>query len=44
VHTLNGSGLATSRLMVSLLEHYQTSEGRIRIPEVLQRYTGFEEI
>ena len=44
VHTLNGSGLATSRLMVSLLEHYQTPEGNINVPEVLQRYTGFEEI
>ncbi len=44
VHTLNGSGLATSRLMVSLLEHYQTPEGHIRVPEALQRYTGFEEI
>jgi seryl-tRNA synthetase len=44
VHTLNGSGLATSRLMVSLLEHYQTTEGHINVPEVLQRYTGFEEI
>ena len=44
VHTLNGSGLATSRLMVSLLEHYQTPEGHIKVPEVLQRYTGFEEI
>ncbi len=44
VHTLNGSGLATSRLMVSLLEHYQTTEGNIRVPEALQRYTGFEEI
>ena len=44
VHTLNGSGLATSRLMVSLLEHYQTAEGHIKVPEVLQRYTGFEEI
>ncbi len=44
VHTLNGSGLATSRLMVALLEHYQTPEGNIRVPDVLQRYTGFEEI
>ena len=44
VHTLNGSGLATSRLMVSLLEHYQTADGHIRVPKVLQRYTGFEEI
>lgn len=44
VHTLNGSGLATSRLMVSLLETYQTSEGTIKVPEVLQKYTGFSEI
>lgn len=44
VHTLNGSGLATSRLMVSLLEIYQTPEGTIKVPEVLQNYTGFSEI
>lgn len=42
VHTLNGSGLATSRLMVSLLEINQTPEGKIIIPKVLQKYTGFE--
>jgi seryl-tRNA synthetase len=41
VHTLNGSGLATSRLMVSLLENYQTPEGKVIVPEVLQKYTGF---
>jgi len=44
VHTLNGSGLATSRLMVSLLETYQTDEGTIKVPDVLQKYTGFTEI
>jgi seryl-tRNA synthetase len=42
VHTLNGSGLATSRLMVSILENYQTPEGKIIVPEVLRKYTGFE--
>lgn len=41
VHTLNGSGLATSRLMVSLMENYQTPEGKIIVPKVLQKYTGF---
>lgn len=41
VHTLNGSGLATSRLMVSLLENYQTPEGSIIVPEVLQKYVNF---
>lgn len=42
LHTLNGSGLATSRLMVSILENYQTPEGKVIVPEVLQRYTGFK--
>lgn len=42
VHILNGSGLATSRLMVSLLETYQTKEGYVIIPEVLKKYTGFD--
>ncbi|MGE5437558.1 MAG: serine--tRNA ligase [Syntrophothermus sp.] len=44
VHTLNGSGLATSRLMVSILENYQTPEGKIIVPQVLQKYTGFQVI
>jgi len=44
IHTLNGSGLATSRLMVSILENYQTPEGKIIVPKVLQKYTGFEVI
>lgn len=44
VHTLNGSGLATSRLMVSLLENYQTDEGTIIIPEVLRPYIGEQSI
>jgi seryl-tRNA synthetase len=44
VHALNGSGLATSRLLVALLEANQTKEGNITIPEVLKRYTGFDSI
>ena len=35
VHTLNGSGLATPRLMVALLETYQTPDGKILLPQVL---------
>jgi len=42
VHTLNGSGLATSRLMVSLLENNQTPEGKVIVPKVLHKYTQFE--
>ena len=44
VHTLNGSGVATPRLMIALLETCQTPEGTIIIPQVLQKYTGFNQI
>lgn len=44
VHALNGSGLATSRLMVALLEANQTEDGNIIIPDALKSYTGFEKI
>jgi seryl-tRNA synthetase len=40
VHTLNGSGLATSRLMVALLENNQQEDGSILLPKVLQKYLG----
>ncbi len=45
VHTLNGSGLATARILVSILETYQTAQGTVRVPEVLQPYMhGIKEI
>lgn len=44
VHTLNGSGLATSRLMVSLLENNQNADGSINVPKVLQGYLGVEKL
>lgn len=39
-HTLNGSALALPRILAALLENNQTPEG-IRVPECLQKYTGF---
>ncbi|MDA3865165.1 MAG: serine--tRNA ligase [Salinivirgaceae bacterium] len=42
-HTLNGSALALPRILAALLENYQTPEG-IKVPEVLQNYTGFDMI
>jgi seryl-tRNA synthetase len=42
LHTLNGSGLATSRLMVALLENNQQADGSILVPKVLRRYLGEE--
>ncbi len=45
VHTLNGSGLATSRLIVALLEnYYNPDDGSITIPEVLRQYLKFDRI
>ncbi len=39
-HTLNGSGLATSRIFPALVEQMQQEDGSIKIPEVLQQYMG----
>lgn len=44
VHTLNGSGLATSRVMPAIVEQYQQADGSIVVPEVLRKYTGFDVI
>jgi seryl-tRNA synthetase len=45
VHTINGSGLATARILVAILETYQTAEGTVLIPDVLQQYMyGMKEI
>ena len=44
VHTLNGSGLATPRLMVSLLETYQTKNGTIEFSDSVAEFIGIKEI
>lgn len=40
VHTLNGSGLATSRLIPAILEQNQNADGSVNVPEVLVKYLG----
>ena len=40
VHTLNGSGVATGRALIAVIENYQQEDGSIAIPEVLQSYMG----
>ena len=40
IHTLNGSGLATPRLMVALLENFQQKNGTIIVPKPLEKYMG----
>jgi len=40
VHTLNGSGVATPRLLVALLESYQQADGSVLLPDILAPYMG----
>ncbi len=40
LHTLNGSGLALPRMVISILEHHQQDDGSVRIPEPLVPYMG----
>ena len=40
VHTLNSTLIATTRVLVAIMENFQTKDGHIRIPEVLQGYMG----
>lgn len=40
VHTLNGSGLATSRLLPAIVEQFQQEDGSVIVPEVLRKWVG----
>jgi len=40
VHTLNSTLVATTRILVSIMENFQTKDGHIRIPQILQSYMG----
>lgn len=44
LHTLNDTALATSRILVTILENNQQKDGSIKIPKALWKYTGFKEI
>ncbi len=39
-HTLNASGLATSRVLPAIVEQYQNADGSVTVPEVLRKYLG----
>ena len=43
-HTLNGSGLATSRILTALVEQNQQADGSVVVPEVLRKYLGGLEV
>lgn len=38
VHTLNATAAATSRMMIAIIENYQTADGKVQIPDALQKY------
>ena len=42
VHTLNGSGLALPRVLISVMENYQQADGSIKVPDILQPFMGCE--
>ena len=44
VHTINGSGLATSRILPALVEQNQNADGSVNVPDVLRRYVGTDVI
>ena len=44
LHMLNGTAFAVGRMIIAILENYQQKDGSVKIPEVLQKYTGFLEI
>jgi len=44
VHTLNNTGIATPRIMIPILEHYQQQDGSVVVPKVLKPYMGGLEV
>jgi seryl-tRNA synthetase len=44
LHTLNDTAMATSRILVTLIENNQQEDGSIKIPKALWKYTGFKAI
>ena len=44
VHILNGTAFAIGRTLIAIMENYQTKDGSIEVPNVLQKYTHFSKI
>ena len=43
-HALNNTAIASPRILIAILENFQAEDGTVKIPEALQKYTGFSEI
>ena len=44
LHTLNATAFAIGRTLIAILENYQTKEGKVKVPEILETYLGKQEI
>lgn len=44
VHALNNTVIASPRILIAILENYQQKDGSVKVPEVLQKYLGFDRI
>jgi seryl-tRNA synthetase len=44
VYTLNNTMIASPRILIAILENHQQKDGSVKIPKVLEKYTGFSEI
>ena len=44
VHALNDTVLASPRILIAILENYQTKDGKVKVPKILQKYLGFKTI
>jgi len=44
VHTLNGTAFAIGRTLIAIIENYQTKDGSVKVPDVLQKYINIKEI
>ena len=44
IHMLNGTVFAIGRILIAIIENYQTKDGEVNIPKALQKYIGKEKI
>ena len=44
VHTVNDTGCPMGRVLIAILDNYQTADGSIKVPEALHKYVGKEKI
>jgi len=42
VHTLNGTAFAIGRILIAIIENYQQEDGSIKVPKVLEKYSGLK--